>query len=60
MAIETDWFTCPYCWKRVPARFEINEDGTNNGFISDPDTVLVADWVYHAKCWDEQLERSPP
>lgn len=44
---------CPYCGKSV--NYEL--DG---GFVPSLETVLVADWVYHAACWDEQLKLFPP
>ena len=47
---------CPYCMKPVATRWM--KDGS--GMLSDPDVTLIADWVYHSKCWDKQVEEHPP
>jgi hypothetical protein len=41
-----DQATCPYCRKPVDYEWD-------NGFISSPNNVLVADWVFHAECWSK-------
>ena len=45
---------CPYCGKTVVGRWE-----RNAGMLSDPDQVLIADWLFHAKCWDKQVSENP-
>lgn len=47
---------CPYCGKEVVSKWMKD----NTGCISSPEYTLVANWVYHSKCWDEQLEKFPP
>ena len=47
--------TCPYCGLPVV----INTDA--RGRVHDsPAYLLVADWVYHSACWDQQVEEHPP
>ena len=31
----------------------------DNGLVSG-EYVLIADWLFHPKCWDEKVERDPP
>ena len=47
---------CPYCL--LPVSFREMKDGS--GILSDPDIALIANWVYHSKCWDKQVEEHPP
>jgi hypothetical protein len=42
---------CPYCGKQVEYLYV--EGG---GVLPSPDYVLIADWVYHAACWDKQVD----
>jgi hypothetical protein len=49
---------CPYCGGDVVSTWAKVEDG--GGMISDPSIVLVADWIYHAACWDKQIAEHPP
>lgn len=43
---------CPKCGKEVTFKWD-------GGFVTEPHNVLVADWVFHTKCWDE-IEKSDP
>lgn len=53
--VEEEITKCPYCLKDVISYW------TSNGCISKPkEYTLVADWIYHSVCWDEQMERFPP
>lgn len=52
-------FTCPYCQKEVETFWEDNEDGTTQGLLRG-DYTLIADWVYHTKCWDDFVKEHPP
>ena len=45
---------CPYCGKPVVSRW-----APQGGCFSSPDYVLVADWIYHAACWEKQVEECP-
>jgi hypothetical protein len=47
---------CPGCGE------EIDEIAyaDNGGIIPDPNYTLVADWMFHTKCWNELVERHPP
>lgn len=53
MTITVETEICPYCRKRVRYRWD-------NGFVPEPHNVLVADWVYHAMCWNKMVEENPP
>ena len=53
--VEIEAFTCPYCMKPVLTCWV-----KGGGMVSDPDVTLIADWVYHSKCWDKQVEEHPP
>lgn len=46
---------CPYCGKTVVGKWQ-----RNAGMLSDPAYVLVADWLFHAECWDKQVAEHPP
>lgn len=46
---------CPYCQKLVEVKWV-----PGGGVLSDPNYCLIADWVYHSSCWDEQIEKFPP
>lgn len=35
---------CPGCGNAVSYEW-------NNGIVSKPDMILVADWIYHWDCW---------
>lgn len=48
MTIETT--ECPYCNEPVTYRWE-------DGFVSEPHNILVADCICHAECWDKQVEK---
>jgi len=41
--------TCPACG--LPVTTYWMQD--NTGCVSRPEYTLVADWVYHAHCWDD-------
>jgi hypothetical protein len=43
---------CPYCGKDVVFRWR-------DGVVPSPAYVLVADWIYHAACWDQHLAEHP-
>jgi hypothetical protein len=53
---ELELFRCPYCQLLVETYWM--KDGS--GMISTPGATLVADWVYHSKCWDKQMDEHPP
>lgn len=53
MTMEEDATICPYCQLTVSYKW-------HNGFITEPHNVLIADWVYHSKCWNKQIEEHPP
>lgn len=44
---------CPYCEKAILVAW-------NNGVVSNPSYVLIADWVYHSECWDKFVEECSP
>jgi len=46
---------CPGCGEEIELAHV-----DNGGIISNPDYTLVADWVFHSKCWDELVEKHPP
>jgi hypothetical protein len=46
---------CPYCRKSVVIYVEL--DGT--GVISHESYDLIANWVYHSACWDQQMREHP-
>ena len=50
--MKTEKYVCPKCNKPV----HVQIDPTSGGIISSPDYDLIADWVFHSKCWMEQLE----
>jgi hypothetical protein len=45
---------CPYCDEMVKSQW------TENGCTPSSKYTLIADWVYHAACWDKQLAEYPP
>jgi hypothetical protein len=45
---------CPYC--RLPVAVQ----WTSRGIVPSAEYILVADWVYHANCWDKQVAENPP
>lgn len=53
MPLEFHYTKCPHCG--LPVEYQWDE-----GFISSPKTVLIADWVYHDECWDEVTDFPPP
>lgn len=55
-ATELEVTVCPLCGN--PVAFRSMKNG--GGILSDPDVALIADWVYHSKCWDKQVEEHPP
>jgi hypothetical protein len=48
--------TCPYC--KEPVVVYVGLDG--GGVFPHESYDLIANWVYHSKCWDEQMRRFPP
>jgi hypothetical protein len=48
--------TCPYCQKDVVVFVEL--DGS--GVISHESYDLIANWIYHSTCWDEQMRHFTP
>jgi len=46
---------CPYCGKTVTGKWK-----RGGGMLSGPAYVLVADWLFHATCWDKQIAEHPP
>ncbi len=50
---ERETSTCPYCKEPVTWLW-------CRGFVVEPTTVLVADAVFHAACWDRLIEEHPP
>ena len=53
---DAEVYTCPYCMKAVVVYVEL--DGS--GIISRPEYDLIANWIYHSKCWDQQMREHPP
>lgn len=53
--IENEETDCPYCGEIVVSHWLPGQ-----GCLSSPDYVLVADWIYHAACWDKQVADHPP
>lgn len=50
--IETETTNCPYCGKSV-----ISYWVKGGGCLSRPEEyLLIADWIFHSKCWDAQVE----
>jgi len=48
---------CPGCGKDVTTYWMKN----NTGCLSKPEEyVLVADWAFHPKCFDEMVEKHNP
>lgn len=45
---------CPYCGEDVISYW------SERGCISNPEYVLIADWIFHSICWDKQVEENPP
>jgi hypothetical protein len=54
MTVETETSKCPYCGEPVTSYW------TPEGCLSNPEYTLVADFIFHTKCWDEQVEKNPP
>lgn len=50
---DTFYQNCSYCEKPIKIEWD-------NGVVSRPDFVLIADWVYCTECWDKQIEEHPP
>jgi enhancing lycopene biosynthesis protein 2 len=46
---------CPGCGEEIDD-IVYADDGK---IISNPNYTLVADWIFHSKCWDEMVERYP-
>lgn len=46
---------CPYCDEVVISKWI-----KGGGMLSNPNNVLVADWIYHGSCWDKLIEEHPP
>ena len=55
VSIETETSTCPYCGKDVLSYWAPRE-----GCVPRPEYTLVANWIYHTKCWDKQVKERPP
>jgi hypothetical protein len=53
---DVELVVCPYCQKDVIVFVEL--DGS--GVISHESYDLIANWIYHSACWDEQMRRFPP
>jgi hypothetical protein len=49
-------FTCPWCKKPVRTFW----DGDQGGMLSDYESTLIGDCVFHSKCWDALVEKHPP
>ena len=47
---------CPGCGEPVTSYWMKN----NTGCISRPEYTLIADWIYHSPCWDEQVKNYNP
>jgi hypothetical protein len=54
MNIERWTTSCPYCGKEVEYLCV-----QNGGVLRSPDYTLIADWIYHATCWDKQVDDHP-
>lgn len=52
MIIETETTPCPYCGEPV-----ISYWVKGGGCLSRPEYDLIADWIFHSKCWDAQVEK---
>ena len=50
--MEEEGTVCPECGLAVSYKWD-------NGFISEPHNVLIADWVLHSKCWDNLVDLLP-
>ncbi len=50
--IESETSLCPHCEKPVTSYW------TPNGCLAHPSYVLIADWIFHSLCWEEQLRRT--
>lgn len=48
--------SCPECGKQVITYWRKD----NTGCESHPDYVLVANWAFHSKCWDNMVDRGGP
>ncbi len=47
---------CPHCGELVTSRWAPN----GGGCLSAPrEYVLIADWIYHAACWERQVAENP-
>jgi hypothetical protein len=55
-AVEIECYPCHRCGTGVETRWACN----GGGMLSDPNSTLVADWVFHSSCWDGLLRESPP
>ena len=49
LKIETEESLCPYCKNKVISYW------TSKGCISKPEYTLIADWIFHVDCWNEQV-----
>jgi hypothetical protein len=50
-------YDCIGCGEPIDTLWDDNDNGTTNGCLSSPDYLLVADWVFHPKCFDEMLNQ---
>lgn len=46
---------CPYCRNKVVSLWAVG-----GGCYSSNDYTLVADWIFHSRCWDKMIEEFPP
>ena len=51
--IETEEIPCAECGEKISVYFD-------NGVVSRPEYVLVADWIFHTTCWNKKLDENPP
>lgn len=51
--MEEETYPCAFCGTGVVTRW------TERGMVSDPNTELVADWVFHRSCWDGMVRENP-
>lgn len=52
-------FACSKCGGAVEMIWAY-KDGRCLGYETMQHYVVVADWVFHSKCWDKMIEEHPP
>lgn len=52
--IKTDTTTCPRC--NQPVKYQYIE---YCGILQSNDYVLIADQIFHSKCWDDLVKENP-